>query len=348
VATNIHGSSKKFSPTTREIGEFASIAGLRVLTLDSVVAEGDTVTAAFASRGTPAPIATFQWLRCDTAVGDRITRDVVPPDCVPITNTPKTPSRTGSYTATALDVKKFLTVRVTLTNKHNAVTDISNSTPEIYSAPQISGKLAVSGRLWAGETVEATGAVVKGHGTPSETWKWYRNGVLLSGQNQKTYTLVDADSGQRISYELSASNPAGTDSEVSSAVFIKGPPTPLNPLFAIVGMDNDEEALVGSTLRANTSPSAWRAVPALTPANLSYQWYVCSNSDPELVVRTEGQIPQDCQPIAKQTKSTYKVEAKYETKFVGYSVTAKNGTVNKTWFSKKSARVYVLPKYLSG
>jgi hypothetical protein len=81
-------------------------------TITGVAQEGETLTAAGTWKGTPAPVETWQWIRCKKPDGG----------CQPIAGA------TGiSYVAAAADVNMFLRVRLTVTN--SAGSDSKRSAP---------------------------------------------------------------------------------------------------------------------------------------------------------------------------------------------------------------------------
>ena len=69
---------------------------------------------------------------------------------------------------------------------------------------------------------------------------------------------------------------------------------------------------------------------------ITYRWYVCTKQV-RTVTRT---IPITCKAVAKQTKSTFAVTAKYKGKYLAVRVTGKSsGTTSTTWLSKSTAKV---------
>lgn len=87
-------------------------------------------------------------------------------------------------------------------------------------------------------TPAVVGSVLTGHYTYSDTeaeadistFRWLRNGAAIAGATALTYTVVEADVGQNITFEVTPKDISGTGIAVTSAVFnipVPAPPATL-------------------------------------------------------------------------------------------------------------------------
>jgi hypothetical protein len=118
-----------------------------------------------------------------------------------------TVAATGSdsyYVLTAADYGALMTARLTVTKP--------GYVPLVFTTPNI-GYTVQLGETTAGDAVVQDGpelgqltATVSDleplYPTPSFSYKWYRNGVAISGATAKTYTLVSADYDKLISVQI--------------------------------------------------------------------------------------------------------------------------------------------------
>jgi hypothetical protein len=123
-----------------------------------------------------------------------------------------------TYPITNDDVDTILTCKVTACDSDGCATATSNSIliatiPECKVLPSISGVLIVGQVLTTDDGVwGAVGAI-----TYSYQWK---RGVTNIGTNANTYTLVQADAGQTITCEVTATTLAGSASATSAGSYI--------------------------------------------------------------------------------------------------------------------------------
>ncbi len=126
----------------------------------------------------------YQWLRAGVAI---------------------TGATLASYTLTAADYTKAISVRVTVT-KSNYTSVVRTSAAKNYSIVA-SGSPVVGGVLKVGRTLQVavpsytidTGAV-----SPVLGYQWYRAGVAIPGATTASYTLVSADFGKTLTVNVVA------------------------------------------------------------------------------------------------------------------------------------------------
>lgn len=111
----------------------------------------------------------------------------------------------SSYTLTAADFNKAVSVRVTVT-KSNYVSVVSTSTAKNYSIIA-SGSPVIGGVLKVGRTLqvaEPTYTIDTGAVGPVLTYQWYRTGVAIPGATGSSYALVAADYTKTITVTVTA------------------------------------------------------------------------------------------------------------------------------------------------
>ena len=147
-------------------------------------------------------------------------------------------------------------------------TEVTPSIPSNVSAPVISGNGA------EGQTLSCSTGSWTGSPTPTFTYQWYANAVLLTGETNATY-VVSGTQGQATYCKVTATNSEGSDTADSNTV------TYISNTVAPVVSGNAGE---GGTL--TTTDGTWSGS---TPISYAYQWYANSS------------------PIAGQTTNTYVV-----------------------------------------
>lgn len=189
----------------------------------------------------PAPVTlAYQWYRNGTAISG---------------------ATKSTYTAASADAGKKLTVRVTGSKAGYlavAKTSAAVTVPRVLTTPL---KVAVSGTAAVGQTLSAA-AGSWGPTPVTLSYQWLRDGKSISKATAKTYKLVTADGGTRVSVRVTGkksgySSVARTSAAVSVSHSFSKAPTP-----TISGT-----ILAGRTVSATAgtwSPSA----------SLSYQWRV--------------------------------------------------------------------------
>jgi subtilisin family serine protease len=181
--------------------------------------------------------------------------------------------------------------------------------------------------------ITGTGAVGKTLTTSLGTWsptgatfayQWLRNGAEIDSATSKTYALVSADAGTKISVRIVASKTGYTPVTRTSAtksIVLELADTPV-PTVLVGGVDPGASAALGSKLQAVTG--TWG--PA--PVKLTYQW------------KRNGAS------ISGATKSTYTLTSTDYNKTVTVTVTGSKtgyGTIART-----SAGILALKKLTAG
>lgn len=84
----------------------------------------------------------------------------------------------------------------------SAIKPVNTKAPEVTGTPAVGEKLSCSDGEWA-------------NAPTAYTYKWLRDGVEIFKQTEDTYMVQEADEGQWVSCEVTASNTAGSDSSMS-------------------------------------------------------------------------------------------------------------------------------------
>ena len=178
--------------------------------------------------GFPTPTFTYQWLRNGVVIGGA-------------TNT--------TYVTQLTDVGQQITCRVTGTNSVGSVSAISNvitvtSLPFNVTAP------VISGNLFAGSTLTTTNGTWTGFPTPTFTYQWLRNGVVIGGATNTTYVTQLTDVGQQITCRVTGTNSVGSVNAISNVI------TPLSPpqTVTFTGTVNFETIYVNSLNQVVSNP----------------------------------------------------------------------------------------------
>lgn len=182
-----------------------------------------------------------------------------------------------TYTVLAGDEGATLSCRVSGQNAGGTVVATSSATvPAVEAAPTSTSAPAVNGVVQVGRTLSCDPGTWTG--SPALTYAWLRNGSVISGATNATYTVVASDEGTTLRCRVSATNAGGTVTATSSSTssVLPLPPAP-SEQPSLTG-----NAQVGQTLTCN--PGTWPAQTTIT-----YTWL------------RDGQV------IAGQTSSTYVV-----------------------------------------
>lgn len=90
----------------------------------------------------------------------------------------------------------------------------SATVPANTAAPTITGTGTV------GQVLTAHPGTWTGNPTPTLTYAWKRDSVVIAGQTATTYTLVSADSTHSITVTVTATNGKGTANSTSAPVAV--------------------------------------------------------------------------------------------------------------------------------
>lgn len=164
--------------------------------------------------------STFRWLRNGVAIDS---------------------ATTTSYTLVAADEGKAISFEVTpvaatgtpSTGTAVASTATSLVAPKPGAAPTASG-VAITGTAQVGSVLTGTYTYADADGDleGASTFKWYRGTDEITGATNNTYTLVAADEGQTIKFEVTpvaATGTPKTGTAVASAATSAVAPAPLDP-----------------------------------------------------------------------------------------------------------------------
>ena len=179
-------------------------------------------------------------------------------------------------------------------------------------APVATVKPSITGLPAAGSALTATPGAwdVSGLGF---AYQWLRDGTAISGATTSTYKVASGDAGKSLSVRVTASKTGLPDGTATSAAVKAGKALTKTPTPAISGTGK-----VGKTLKAKAG--TWKP----SKVKLSYQWL------------------RDGEPIAKATKSSYKLAKADAGRKITVRVTgSKSGYVSvaKTSKAKSVAKV---------
>ena len=263
---------------------YASISG-------DLTAAGNVLTVDHGTW-TGSPTFTYQWQRCAGFT------------CTDIGG-----ATASTYTTQNADVGDELRAEVTATNANGSktvftVTQWAVGVPEIagFEYPFITGDTSTVGGVLTADTGTWTGS-------PTFTYVWERcdpSGypcTPIGGATASTYTTVGADAGKMIEVEVTATNGAGSTTELAQTAFSIGAPTVVGSYPRISG----NWSAVGGVL--TVSPGEWSGSPLV-----SYQWYRCNSFDFA------------CTAIPGATSPTYTLSNADLGHSVEADVTASNGT----------------------
>jgi hypothetical protein len=178
----------------------------------------------------------------------------------------------------------------------------NDSPPRISGSPVVGQALSASTGTWSGDT------------PMTFSYRWQRcntaggSCAAIGGATGQTYTVASADSGHTLRVDVTASNGAGTASQLSAptAAVTKGPP--VNTVAPKV----TGSLTIGSVLRV--SPGTWTGQ---TPIRISYRWERCD---------TNGG---NCAGISGATGSSYQVTSADANHRIVVVVTATNSVGSK-------------------
>ena len=226
------------SPAVRP-GVFASVTPPTV----TGTAQVDRPLTAAAGTSTPAADPAYQWLV----------------DGAPVAGATGT-----SYTPTAADLRKQVTVQVTIARPGYTPTSVTSSATRAVAPATFAntGDPSISGTPRVGTTLRAA----PGSWTPTPTlgYQWLAGGTPITGATASTFTPTSAQLGRKLAVRVTASRPGYTTAVLETpATAAVAPGT--NSVVKAPAVSG--QAMVGRTLSATSG--TW-AVP---PTGTSYQWY---------------------------------------------------------------------------
>ncbi|TNJ34042.1 cadherin-like domain-containing protein, partial [Prosthecochloris vibrioformis] len=253
--------------TTTFISESQQVANVNDaptgnVTIDGTVTEGETLTANTSTLVDEDGLGTlnYQWYAGDDAISG---------------------ATASSYTLTQAEVGKAITVEVSYTDDEDTAESVTSaSTVAVLNSnfdPE--GTLTITGDLTQGKELTANADLTDPDGrTEGYTYTWYANGIVISGANQSTYTLTQAEVDKQIRVEVSYTDNEGVYESVKSLPTAKVANVNDAPTGEVVIEGSVTE---GGILSANTDTLA-------DPdglGELSYQWYA---DDSEITGATES------------------------------------------------------------
>ncbi|UKA50782.1 carboxypeptidase regulatory-like domain-containing protein [Arthrobacter sp. FW305-123] len=255
-----------------------------VPTVSGTVKVGSVLTAVPGAWG-PAPVTlAYQWFRSGVAV---------------------TGATAGTYSLTAADLGKAMTVRVTGTKAgFTTAAKTSAATAAVAVGTLTAPVPTVSGTVKVGSVLTA----VPGAWGPAPVtlaYQWFRSGVAVTGATAATYSLTAADLGKTMTVKVTGTK-AGftTAAKTSAATAAVAAGTLTAPVPTVSGTNT-----VGSTLTA--APGTWG--PA--PVTLSYQWFRGSTAISGATAQTYKLVAADKGSAIKVrvtgTKTAYSALARY-------------------------------------
>jgi hypothetical protein len=177
---------------------------------------------------------------------------------------------TGStYTLVRDDFEKTITVTASYTDGYGRAESKTSAATLAVAAPPNNlptGSVTISGTAVGGQTLDASNSLVDVDGSGNVTYKWYRDGVAISGATSDTYKLTPADVGKVITAIATYTDGYKYVENVISAptqVVTRPANTPATGSVTISGT-----AVGGQTLDASNS-----LVDVDGLGTFAYQWY---------------------------------------------------------------------------
>jgi hypothetical protein len=185
------------TPDSAPVGLGQLVAPVPTITGTRVV--GSQLTAVPGAWSPSGATLTYQWLRAGAAISG---------------------ATRSTYFLVAADQGKAISVQVTGTLAGYASKTVVSGTTALILGDLTSATPTISGTRKVGNTLTAA----PGAWQPvpvTFTYQWLRNGVAISGATAKSYKLVGADQGKKVSVRVTGSKPGyRTESATSSGVSI--------------------------------------------------------------------------------------------------------------------------------
>jgi sugar lactone lactonase YvrE len=207
VSASGEGSSRsQLSSATQPVAASAAPVIERPPLISGAALQGQTLTASTGQWSSPGSIGySYQWERCAS-----------PGECAPIAG-----ASSSSYTLTEADVESALVVQVTATSTGGSSIGASVPTAKVaaeslteFAPPSISGAVELGGEL------AADPGIWSGAGSVSFAYDWEScdSGCTpIEGAGTSVYQLADANLGETVRVDVTASNSLGSRSAQSAA-----------------------------------------------------------------------------------------------------------------------------------
>ena len=184
---------------------------------------------------------------------------------------------TPTYILVAADEGKAIKVQVSLTDDAgNEETLFSAATAAVAAEPPppntpATGAPTITGTAQVGDTLTAVTTDIEdadGLDNVTFTYQWLADDAEINGATVSTYILVAADEGKAIKVQVSFTDDAGNDEELTSAATASVAARPNSPATGAPTISGTVQ--VRETLTASTSGIA--DTDGLTNVSYSYQW----------------------------------------------------------------------------
>lgn len=186
--------SSAFSPKVTAAP--AKVSNSTAPKIQGVPAPGVTLTLTKSTWG-GSPTFSYRWLRCDTAGAN----------CLPISGA------TGkTYKVVSADTGKRIVARMTGINAWGVpvvVQTAATATTKATLKPVYITGASIAGKRVVGQKLTARPGVWSASPSATFTYRWTRNGKVITGATAKTYTSKKADKGATIACVVTAKNSVG-------------------------------------------------------------------------------------------------------------------------------------------
>jgi hypothetical protein len=125
----------------------------------------------------------------------------------------------STYTIQSGDVDGKITCKVTACDS-DGCNSVESNLLDIATIPTNSVLPSISGNLVVGSVLTSSTGTWSAVGTIGYTYQWKRNGSNIVFQTSSTYTLVQADAGQTITCEVTATTVVGSANATSAGSYI--------------------------------------------------------------------------------------------------------------------------------
>jgi hypothetical protein len=261
-----------YVPTSPDIGKTLSVA-VTATNPGGAVSETSTSTVAVkAAVAAPAATATVPVISGSTIVGSTLSATTGTFTGTELVYTyqwlregvPVSGAKSATYLLAGADAGHKMSVVVTATNSGGEASETSALTATVVpKAPAATATVPViTGSAIVGSTLSATTGTFTGESIVY-TYQWLREGVPISGAKSAGYLLTSADTGDKVSVVVTATNAGGEASETSALTATVVPKAPVATATVPVISGS---AIAGSTLSATTGAFTGEGI------TYTYQW----------------------------------------------------------------------------
>lgn len=133
---------------------------------------------------------------------------------------PITSATSSTYVLVTADYNTSIICTVVATNSAGPGSPANSNTvgPIAEAAPVNTVAPVVSGYIFYGNTLSCTTGTWTSITTPTYTYQWKRNGSNITSATSSTYVATEADQGQSITCNVTATNTTGGTSQVSNTL----------------------------------------------------------------------------------------------------------------------------------